>query len=184
MSFIFGGVRGREDPELAAGNRRSAEHLARDIGDERTLAGERPTIRRGNHWAWLAVLVVVLAVLAATSSRGADEVPLEANCTTPAIAVSSSQLTRGQTFYVRLAGPDGTDYVVTVDGAPVRGDAGSTVAYTTTPAGPALQLTQCLSPGLALAAPAGDGPHEVAVLAVAADGTATEVATTTVRVSD
>ncbi|SCX45369.1 hypothetical protein SAMN03159343_1576 [Klenkia marina] len=184
MSFIFGGVRGREDPELAAGNRRSAAHFARDIGDDRALADDRPTIRRGNHWAWLAAAVVVLAVLGFTSSRGADEVELAANCTTPAVAVSSSQLTRGQTFYVRLAGPDGTDYVVTVDGEPVRGSAGSTVTYTETPAGPALRLTQCLSPGLALAAPAGEGPHRVAVLELALDGTTTEVAATTVQVTD
>ncbi|MEI4270406.1 hypothetical protein TEK04_01600 [Klenkia sp. LSe6-5] len=183
MSFIFGGVRGREDPELAAGNRRTRAHFARDVGDERALADDRPTIRRGNHWVWLAVAVVVLAVLGFTSSRGADEVPLAANCTTPAIGVSSSQVTAGTTMHVRLAGPDGTPYVVTVDGEPVRGDAGSTVEYVQTPAGPALQLTQCLSPGLALAAPAGDGAHEVAVLAVSPDGTARQVATTTIQVS-
>ena len=183
MSFIFGGVRGREDPELAAGNRRSAQHYARDIGDERVLAGDRATIRRGNHWAWLAVAVVVLAVLAFTSSRGADEVPLTANCSTPAIGVSSSQVTRGQTMYVRVTGPDDTDLVLTVDGEPVRGDAGSTVDYTETPAGPALRLTQCLSPDLALAAPAGDGPHAIALLALAADGTTAQVAAITIQVT-
>ncbi len=183
MSFIFGGVRGREDPELAAGNRRSAQRYARDIGDERALAGDRPAIRRGNHWAWLAVAVVVLAVLAFTSSRGADQVPLTADCDSPAIGVSSSQVVRGQTMYVRLTGPDETDYVLTVDGEPVRGDAGSTVSYTETPAGPAIRLVQCLSPDLALAVPAGDGPHEFALLRLAADGSTTEVATTTVRVS-
>jgi hypothetical protein len=183
VSFIFGGVRGREDPELTAGNRRSAVHLARDIGDERALAGERPTIRRGNHWVWLAVAVVVLAVLGFTSSRGADEVPLAADCTTPAIGVSSSSVTAGQTMYLRIAGPDGTPYVVTLDGQPVRGSAGSTVRYTETPAGPAFELTQCLSPSLALAAPAGDGPHEVAVLAVADDGTSRQVAATTLQVT-
>ena len=183
MSFIFGGVRGREDPELTAGNRRSAAHLARDIGDERSLAGDRPAIRRGNHWGWLAAAVVVLAVLGFTSSRGADEVPLSADCSTPAIGVSSSSVTAGQTMYVRITGPDGTPYVVTLDGDPVRGSAGSTVDYVQTPAGPALELTQCLSPSLALAAPAGDGPHELAVLAVADDGTTRQVATTTLQVS-
>ena len=183
MSFIFGGVRGREDPELAAGNRRSANHYARDIGDERALAGDRPTIRRGNHWAWLAVAVVALAVLAFTSSRGADEVPLTANCSTPAIRVSSSQVVRGQTMYVRLTGPDDTDFVLTVDGTPVRGDAGSTVDYTETPAGPALRLAQCLSPDLALAVPAGDGAHELALQRLAADGSTIQVAAVTIQVS-
>ena len=73
--------------------------------------------------------------------------------------------------------------MVTLDGAPVRGDTGSTVSYTPTAAGPALQLQQCLSPTLLLAAPAGDGPHELALLRVAADGSTTTAATTTVQVS-
>lgn len=183
MSFIFGGVRGREDPELAAGNRRSAVHYARDVNDERVLADERPTIRRGNHWVWLAVAAVVMGVLGFAGSRGADAVPLTADCDTPAIGVSSSQVTAGQALRYRLTGPDDIDYVVTLDGEPVRGDAGSTVSYTETPAGPALQLQQCLSPELAIAAPAGDGPHEIAMLRLGADGSTTAVATTTVQVS-
>jgi hypothetical protein len=73
--------------------------------------------------------------------------------------------------------------VVTLDGAPVRGNAGSTVSYTTTAAGPALQLQQCVSPTLLLAAPAGDGPHRLAVLAVGADGSTTPAAEVTVTVS-
>lgn len=183
MSFIFGGVRGREDPELAAGNRRSAVHFARDINDERALADDRPTIRRGNHWVWLAVAIVIMGVLGFTGARGADEVPLTADCATPAIGVSSSQVTAGSTLFYRLTGPDDVAYVVAVDGAPVRGDAGSTVSYTQTPAGPALALAQCLSPALAIAAPAGDGPHEIAMRRLTADGTTTVVATVTVQVS-
>lgn len=183
MSFVFGGVRGREDPELAAGNRRSAVHYARDVGDERALADDRPTIRRGNHWVWLAVAVVVLVVLGFAGSRGADAVPLTADCDTPAIGVASSQVTAGQVLRYRLTGPDDVGYVVTIDGEPVRGDAGSTVSYTTTPVGPTLQLQQCLSPDLAVAAPAGDGPHEIAMLRVAEDGTATPVARVTVQVT-
>jgi hypothetical protein len=82
-----------------------------------------------------------------------------------------------------LTGPDDTDFVVTLDGAAVRGDAGSTVSYTATAAGPALRLQQCVSPTLLLAAPAGDGPHQLAVLAVADDGTTTPAAEVTVTVS-
>ena len=111
--------------------------------------------------------VVVLAVLGFVGSRGGEEVPITADCTTPAIAVASSEVTAGQALRYRLTGPDDTDYVVTLDGAPVRGDAGSTVSYTPTAAGPALQLQQCLSPTLLLAAPAGDGPHQLAMLRVA-----------------
>ena len=183
MSFIFGGVRGREDPELAAGNRRTRLHYARDVNDQRALSDDRPAIRRGRNWTWLAVAVVVLAVLGFAGSRGAEDVPLTADCDTAAIGVASSEVTAGQALRYRLTGPDGTDYVVTLDGAPVRGDAGSTVSYTETAAGPALQLQQCLSPTLLLAAPAGDGPHELAMLRLARDGSTEQVATTTVTVS-
>ena len=183
MSFIFGGVRGREDPELAAGNRRTRLHSARDVNDERALADDRPTIRRGRNWTWLAVAVVVMAVLGFAGSRGAEEVPITADCATPAIAVATSEVTAGQALRFRLTGPDDAAYVVTLDGAPVRGDAGSTVTYASTAAGPALRLQQCLSPSLLLAAPAGDGPHELAMLRLAADGSTTQVAAVTVLVS-
>jgi hypothetical protein len=183
VSFIFGGVRGREDPELTAGNRRTRLHYARDVNDERALADDRPTIRRSRNWTWLAVTVVVLAVLGFAGSRSGDEVPITADCSTPAIAVASSQVVAGQALRYRLTGADDTDYVVTLDGAPVRGNAGSTVAYTTTAAGPALRLQQCVSPTLVVAAPAGDGPHDLALLAVAEDGTTSVVAETTVTVS-
>jgi hypothetical protein len=183
VSFIFGGVRGREDPELVAGNRRSRMHYARDVNDERALADDRPTIRRSRNWTWLAVAVVVMGALGFAGSRGAQDVPITADCATPGIAVASSAVTAGQPLRYRLTGPDDTDYVVTLDGAPVRGDAGSTVSYTETAAGSALQLQQCLSPTLLLAAPAGDGPHELALLRLAADGSTTPAATTTVQVS-
>src|SRR3954452_25094263 len=83
VSFIFGGARGREDPELAAGNRRTRMHYARDVNDQRALADDRPTIRRGHNWTWLAVAAVVMAVLGFVGSRGAEEVPITADCATP-----------------------------------------------------------------------------------------------------
>ncbi len=91
-------------------------------------------------------------------------------------------VTAGSVLRYRLTGPDDASYVVTLDGAAVRGDAGSTASYTPTPAGPALQLRQCLSPTLALAAPAGDGPHELAMLRVADDGTTEQLTVITVTV--
>lgn len=171
------------DRELKEALRRSRVHLARDINDERALAtaGEAP-IRRGNHWTLLAVAVVVAAVLALTAGREKD-VPITADCAHPAIAVASSQVTAGNALRFRLTGADDTRYVVTLDGEPVRGDAGSTVGYTTTPAGPALELQQCLSPPLLVAAPARNGPHELALLQVAEDGAATRVAAVTVTVT-
>lgn len=183
MSSLFGGVRGREDPERAAGDRRTRLHYARDVNDQRALADDRPTIPRSRSWTWLAVTVVVLAVLGFAGSRGAEEVPITADCTSPAIAVASSQVAAGQALQFRLTGADDTDYVVTLDGAPVRGDAGNTVSYTATPAGPALRLQQCLSPTLRLAAPAGDGPHELALLRVTDEGTTEQVAATTLTVT-
>jgi hypothetical protein len=184
MSFIFGGVRGREDPELAAGNRRTRLHYARDVNDQRALAADdRPTIRRGRNWTWLAVAVVVMAVLGFAGSRGAEEVPITAQCDDARIAVGSSEVTAGEPMRFRLTGADDTDYVVTLDGQPVRGDAGSTVSYAQTPAGPALQLQQCLSPTLVLATPAGDGPHTLAMLRIADDGSAELAASTTFTVS-
>jgi hypothetical protein len=181
VSFIFGGGRGREDPELTAADRRARLHYARDVNDERALADDRPSIRRGRNWTWLAVTVVALAVLRFTGTRGADEVPITADCSTPAIAVSSSEVSAGQALRFRLTGPDDGDYVVTLDGVPVR-DPGGTVAYTDTAAGPALRLQQCLSPTLLLAAPAGEGPHELALLRLAGDGSTTQAAAVTVTV--
>lgn len=183
VSFIFGGVRGREDPELAAGNRRTRLHYARDVNDERALADDRPPPQRSRHWTWLLVVVVVMAVLAVAGGRGAEDVPLAADCRTPAIGVESSAVTAGQALRYRLTGPDDASYVVTLDGEPVRGDAGSTVAYTESPAGPQLALRQCLSPTLLLAAPAGDGPHRLAMLRVDADGSTRAVAEVTITVS-
>ncbi len=179
----FFGARGSSDPELRAANQRSRVRMARDINDEHTLAtaGEEP-IRRGNHWIWLAVAVAVVTVLALAAGRTRDVV-IEADCDTPAIALESSQVTAGTPLRYRLTGADGTRYVVTLDGEPVRGDAGSTVAYTSTPAGPALQLRQCLSPTLVLAAPAGNGPHELALHEVGSDGAATEVDAVTVTIT-
>ena len=181
MSFIFGGVRGREDPELKAANRRSQVHLARDINDERTLAHDAEPIRRGNNWMWLGVAVLVFAVLGLVSGRGQD-VPITTSCTIPGIAASPDPVQPGAVLQYRLTGPDDVSYVVTLDGEPLNGNAGSTVTYRQTAAGPALQLAQCLSPSLSVAAPAGDGPHELAVLRLGADDAPTVVATRTVTV--
>jgi hypothetical protein len=176
-------VRSDRDREFTEALRRSRLHLARDINDQRTIAsaGEVPT-RRRNPWMWLAVAVVVAAVLALTAGRE-REVALTADCDHPAIAVASSQVDAGQALRFRLTGADDTRYVVTLDGEPVRGDAGSLVSYVTTPAGPALELQQCLSPTLLIAAPAGNGPHELALHEVADDGAATQVDAVTVTVT-
>jgi hypothetical protein len=184
VSFIFGGVRGHENPGLKDDNRRTRLHLARDINDERTLAHDaEPPIRRGRGWLWLAAATAGLAVLAVVGPRGGDDVTLATSCTTPAIAVGASQVAAGDALPFKVTGPDSTDYVVTMDDNPVQGDAGSLVTYTQTPAGPAFQLQDCLSPTLLIAAPAGEGPHRLALLSTGSDGATRQVAATTVTVT-
>jgi hypothetical protein len=158
--------------------------MARDINDQRTLSGDVDApIRRGRHWIWFTGSVVALGVLAIVGGRGSTDVPVTASCSTAAIAVASGTVTAGDPLAYRVTGPDDASYVVTLDGQPVRGDAGSLVSYTQTDAGPAFRLQECLSPTLRIAAPAGNGPHELAVLRVGRDGSTTQVAGTTVTIT-
>src|SRR3954471_5364652 len=97
MSFIFGGVRGRSDPELEAANRRHRLRMARDINDTRTLNdpdGGGPQARRGRHWLLLAIAAAVMGTLAIVAGGGED-VPITTDCSTPGIAVASSRVTAG-----------------------------------------------------------------------------------------
>src|SRR4051794_31505830 len=97
MNHLFGGVRRREDPEVTAADRRTRQHLARDINDTRALADAgRPPVRRGRHWLVLAAAAAALgAVAIASSSRGEAEVPITVDCAVPAVAVASSQIDAG-----------------------------------------------------------------------------------------
>lgn len=182
MSSPYGGGRRRGEAERAAASRSTRMHYARDVNDERALA-DRPTIRRSRHWTWLALAIVAMSGLAVAGGRGAEDVPITADCDAPQIAVASSIVTAGQPLRFRVAGAEGTDYVMTLDGEPVRGDAGTTVTYTPTPAGPAFQLPQCVSPALQIATPAGDGVRELGMLRVADDGTTEQVAAVPVTVT-
>lgn len=177
MTSFFGGVRGHQDPELEAANRRNRLRLARDVNDEQTLAraGELP-IRRSRHWLLLGVLAAALVAVGFLGSHGGDDVALAPNCRTPGLGLSAGTVRAGDALDFKVAGPDADRYVVTLDGAPIRASGGTEVTYTSTSAGPAFALQQCLSPALRTAAPAGDGPHRLALLRVAPDGTGEQVA--------
>jgi hypothetical protein len=185
VSF-FGTGRARNNAALEAGNRRSRLHFAKDINDVRTMAasGERPAQRRRTPWTLLLVAAAVLLFLGFTGGlAGGGDVALDPDCQSPAIGVESSEVSSGTPLRFRLAGPDEVDYIVTLDGEPVRGDAGSEVSYEQTPAGPALRLQQCVSPTLVIATPASPGPHVLAMLQLESDGTTTELVRQTVTVT-
>lgn len=187
MSFLGTG-RARNDAELEAGNRRSRVHFAKDINDVRTVAsgGDRPSQRRRRTpWMLLLIASAVLLFLGfAGNLAGREDVPLEADCDTPAIGVESLSTASGTPLRYRLTGPDEVDYIVTLDGEPVRGDGGSAVEYQQTLAGPVLRLQQCLSPTLVIASPAPPGPHELAMLRLEPNGETTELTRITVTVTD
>lgn len=186
MSF-FGVGRGRIDHELEAGNRRSRLHFARDINDVRTIAasGERSNARRRRgHWTLLLVASVALVFLGLAGNFGAQEVELDPDCENATIALDAAEFAAGTPLRFRLAGPDAVDFLVTLDGEPVRGDGGSAVDYEQTPAGPVLRLQQCIGPTLVIAAPARPGPHELAMLRLEPSGATTELTSVTVTVTD
>lgn len=187
MSF-FGTGRGRTDAELEAGNRRSRLHFAKDINDVRTVAtsGERPARRRRRApWTLLLIAAAVLLFMGFAGGIGAgQEVDLDPDCESPAIAVNSAEPSPGTPLRYRLAGPDEIDYLVTLDGEPVRGDGGSAVEYEQTPAGPVLRLQLCLSPTLVIATPARPGPHVLAMLRLEPNGDTTQLTSITLTVTD
>jgi hypothetical protein len=182
VTSFFGGARGHVDPELAAANRRQRLRLARDLGDEQTLARDgEPRVQRTRHWLWFGVAAAALLVLPLVGRGSGTDVALTASCSTPSLGVSPSSVQAGAPLGYRVTGPQDARYVVTLDGRPVTGD--GSIAPTSTPAGPGITLEGCLSPTLLTAAPAGDGPHTLTLLSVAGDGSVRQVAAASVTVT-
>lgn len=175
MSFLFTG-RGREDRDLTEANRRFRERIARDINDEAMLnrQGALPGHRRRSGWLLLAA-VTVFILLAALVRGGADALSIARSCTEPALAVDSTSVDAGSTFYARSTGPQDASYILVVAGDPVQGDADRTTSFTSTPEGPAYNLLDCVSPSFLLPTPAEPGPFQLTLLRYDAAG-AVEVA--------
>ncbi|CAN5221066.1 hypothetical protein BH20ACT5_BH20ACT5_18460 [soil metagenome] len=182
MSFILGGGQGHRDPDLLAGNRRQREHFARDINDQRTLAGGgQAPIRRRSPWLLLAA-VAAFFLFAALARGGGSVVPIVRDCTQPGLALESSSVPAGSNFQLRGTGPDGVQYILALDGEPVQGQPDEPVSYRQTPAGPAFEMRDCVSPTFLVQAPVEAGRHELTLIRYAA-GQASTVADLTFTVT-
>lgn len=170
MSFLFTG-RGREDRELTEANRRYREHIARDINDQKALAGRAEVTghRRRSGWLLLAA-VVALLLLAALVRGGSETLTIPRSCTEPALVVESRTVDAGTNFFLRSTGPQDTSYVISVAGQPVQGQADRSTTFTPTPAGPAYNLTDCVSPIFLVPAPVEPGAFAVELIRYDAAG--------------
>lgn len=170
MSFLFSG-RGREDRELTEANRRYREHIARDINDQRTLAGRGAVGGHRRRSGWLLLAAVTAFILLAALVRGGSEsLTIPRSCTEPALAVESRTVDAGTNFFLRSTGPQDTSYVISVAGEPVRGQADRGTTFEETPAGPAYTLTDCVSPIFLIPSPREPGPFQVALIRYDAAG--------------
>lgn len=185
MSFLFGGGKGYSDPELAAANQRQRLHYARDINDERAIAagGEIAGHRRRSPWLLLAA-VAAFFLLAAffRGGAGVDPVAIERSCTQPALVLQVATIRAGDTLRVRSTGPQDEQYILTIDGEPVQGQADQQVTFTSTPDGPAYTLIDCVSPSFLIQSPAQAGRYDVALIMYGAAGAET-VASVTLTVT-
>ncbi|MBA3523729.1 MAG: hypothetical protein H0T85_04085 [Geodermatophilaceae bacterium] len=172
MSFLFGaGREGHRDPELAEGNRRYRQHIARDINDERALAagGNVAGHKRKSSWFLLGA-VAVFFLLAALVRGGSSELTITRDCTTPAVVVGAAEVRGGEPFELRSTGPQDATYIITIDGTPVQGQPDRQVPQESTPDGPAYGLVDCVSPSFLVPAPGEPGEHVIGLLQYDASG--------------
>jgi hypothetical protein len=151
---------------LAKAAQRRREAFARDIGDEqgRAFAHELPR-QRGR---WTGVLGLVLLLFAGFAAvrllRGSEGGLVTRQCDQPAIGVSAGVVPPGGRAAWQVAGPDGGEYVVTLDSAGVAVNRSGAVTATTgrVLAGP-FRLTGCRSAQTLFDAPTDRGTHEITV---------------------
>lgn len=176
MSFLFGGGPGHVDPQLTESNRRYREHIARDINDERVLAsrGESPMQhRRRTPWVLLAAVGSFFLLVAFLRGGTNEQLAIARSCSQPSVAVASTTVQAGSNFQVRSTGPQDLQYVLTLAGEPVQGQPDVQVPFTSTPAGPAYSLIDCVSPSFLVQAPVRDGMFELTLIEYGAAGAKT-----------
>ncbi|HSV67754.1 MAG TPA: hypothetical protein VLJ59_17875 [Mycobacteriales bacterium] len=166
MAFLFGGASRdpRRDRELLAGNERTRRAFARDINDERALAFGALPPRRPRRGMWMVAAVAVFMTLGAFGLLPRlGRIPLEVSCTQPGLALASYVVRPGAAVSWRATGPDGVDYVLTLDAAAVTGPAGQPVRVSAggTALSPPFQMRRCEIDGGQLTAPSDGSAHVV-----------------------
>jgi hypothetical protein len=188
VSFLFGARRPREDPELAAGERRRQEAFARDIGDEHALAWSRARpvgVRRRRRWTpAVFVGLVLFATLGAIPLLRAGSAGglVRRQCDQPVIGLSAGRTQPGHEASWQVAGPRDVMYVLTLDAdrVTVSGSGGVAATPGRILAGP-FDLPDCRSTQTLFAAPTEPGDHLVTLFRRTADGYQA-VARTTLKV--
>jgi hypothetical protein len=171
VSSLFGIRPGRQDPELAAATRRRRAAFAKDIGDEMAFARDLQPTRRRRPLGWLAMAVVLLALIGGIplfSGRG-GLVP--ANCEQPAVGLTRSEAAPGDRIGWQVAGPRDGRYAVTLDGDAVVADGNGRL---TAPGGVLIAgpfaMDDCRSSQALMDVPSAPGRHTVTLLHEGASG--------------
>lgn len=165
MSFLFGGgARGRANPEMAEGRRRSELRFARDIGDEAALVRDlEPPRRRVKMWP-VAVVAVVMVLGGLGLLPRINRVDIARSCTTPALALQQYDADPGAALEWKATGPSTGDYVLVADGGAVTAHGDQVrVDGDGTALSPVFQMTDCLV-DQSLVAPAHSGTHTLRLL--------------------
>ncbi len=136
----------REEQERAARSQR--EHMARDIGDERTLGGVRRATSRISRLNWLLLTGVVLLMTIFTATLIARQKPaqleVKADCSKVSVHFDQTSYGAQAQMLFRVTGPSGPTYRVVL--SPQAG--GPDIAIT-----PKFTMPGCISHSMADRAP-------------------------------
>ncbi len=171
MSSLFGIRPGRQDPELAAATRRRRAAFARDIGDEMALARDLQPTRRRRPLGWLALAVVLLALVGGIPLLSGRGGLVPANCEQPAVGLTRSEAAPGDRIGWQVAGPPDGRYAVALDSDTVAADAGGRLSA---PGGVLLAgpfaMEDCRSSQALMDVPSAPGRHTVTLFHRGASG--------------